>query len=114
MNKSSPQQVRLWWSWRRASSYPRSSSQAFFVKKNKKTMEITSQDQGKGEFYAAINLPGVTGEDVEAVFNYKYLLEGLANIEDEDVVYELNGSASPAVFKTKTGDYRHVVMPIKT
>src|SRR3989344_5962825 len=84
------------------------------VKKNKKIMEITSQDQGKGEFYAAINLPSVTGEDVEVVFNYKYLLEGLANIGEEEVVYELNGPASPAVFKTKTGDYRHVVMPIKT
>ncbi len=84
------------------------------VKKNKKIMEIKSQDQEKGEFYATLDLLSVSGDDVEVVFNYKYLLDALINIVEDDVVFELNGSASPALFKTKTGDYRHVVMPIKT
>lgn len=80
---------------------------------NKNEMEIRSAEQSKGEFQSTVTTD-ITGESCEAVFNYKYLLDGLANIQEEEVVFEVNGPALPALFKSKNDSYQYVVMPIKT
>ncbi len=79
----------------------------------KKTIEVIASDKGKGEFSSCMNVLEIIGEDVEAVFNFKYLLDGLANISDEEIVYELNGSSLASILKTKNNDYRYIIMPIK-
>lgn len=84
------------------------------IKKEKKTLEIKSSDQSKGEFQASLPSLEITGENTEVVFNYKYLIDGLNNLSEDDFVFEINGPASPALFKSKSGDYRYIIMPIKT
>ena len=71
-----------------------------FVNAHKKEIEIRSADQGKGEFSATIHAD-MQGENVEVLFNYKYLLDGLSNMQEEDIVFELNGSAAPCDDKIK-------------
>jgi len=56
----------------------------------------------------------VSGENNSIVFNYRYLLDGLQNIDDENVFLELNNSASPGVIKPESKtDYIYLIMPIK-
>ena len=82
------------------------------VNAHKKEIEIRSADQGKGEFSATIHAD-MQGENAEVLFNYKYLLDGLSNMQEEDIVFELNGSAAPATIKSKNDAYQYVAMPIK-
>lgn len=84
----------------------------FSVNAKKGVLEITSQDEGRGSFFAAMQIE-VSGEDVEATFNHRYLFDGLSNINEEQVLCELNGAAAPAIFSSEQGAYRYVVMPIK-
>lgn len=84
------------------------------VKKNKKSIEIDTSDQVKGEFHASIPSLEINGEDAEVIFNFKYLIDGLNNLTEDEFVFEINGPAAPSLFKTKTGDYRYIIMPIKT
>jgi len=85
----------------------------FSVNQKKNTIEIKSADETKGEF-STIFSANISGESVEAAFNYRYILDGLSNISDEEVICELNGPSSAAIFSSKEGGYRYVVMPIKT
>jgi len=82
------------------------------IRANKNEMEVRSADQSKGEFSATMHAE-MSGESFEALFNYKYLLDGLANINEEEILFELNGAAAPAILKPKTDAYQYVAMPIK-
>lgn len=81
-----------------------------YIKKN--NIEIKSADEVKGEFISTLQT-SISGEDTEASFNYKYILEGVTNILEEEILFELNGSSAPAILSGKNNGYRYVVMPIK-
>jgi len=53
-------------------------------------------------------------QNMEVSFNYRFLVDGLSNIPQARVIFELNGEEGPAVLKPE-GDpnYIYVVMPIK-
>lgn len=56
----------------------------------------------------------VTGGDQRIVLNYRYLLDGLSNIETEEVEFSLNDNASPCVIRPRgRTDYLYLIMPIK-
>ena len=81
--------------------------------KNKKFI-ISSKDSVKGEFISEVEFNELTGEDIEAVFNFKYLLDGLLNIDGSDIEIKFNGSSAPALLKSKKqNDYTYIVMPIR-
>ncbi len=84
----------------------------FIAHAKKNIVEIKSADEVKGEFNSTLQV-SVSGKDAEAVFNYKYILEGIANIFEEEILFELNGSSAPAILSGKNNGYRYVVMPIK-
>ena len=47
-------------------------------------------------------------------FNYKYVLDGLKNMDDENVLIGLNTKASPALFRPDSeNDYISLVMPVQ-
>ncbi len=84
----------------------------------KKGVEILSQNPELGEnesfLCGKINYGASPPKEMEAVFNYRFLVDGLLNIKSQNVIFELNGEDQPAVLKPD-GDssYIYVVMPIK-
>jgi DNA polymerase III subunit beta len=56
----------------------------------------------------------ISGSDIDIVFDYRYVLDGLNAIGASDVTIQLEGSASPGVFIPKEhSNYLYLVMPIK-
>jgi len=56
----------------------------------------------------------IEGPDVDIVFDYRYVLDGLSAIPSSEVLIKLEGNNSPGVFKPKEKDkYLYLVMPIK-
>ena len=56
----------------------------------------------------------IEGEENIIVFNYRYLLDGLASIESEEVILELTDNANPGLMKPKgLRDYIYIIMPIR-
>lgn len=56
----------------------------------------------------------IKGETSEVIFNYRYLLDGLNCLKDEQVQFLTNSSSGPGVLQSvKKDGYTYVVMPIK-
>ncbi|MEK7202819.1 MAG: DNA polymerase III subunit beta [Patescibacteria group bacterium] len=57
----------------------------------------------------------VSGEDNSIVVNYRYLLDGLSNIEGEIVKLEIIDNNTPCIIRAENnaGDYLYIIMPIK-
>jgi len=56
----------------------------------------------------------IEGKENDIVFNHRFLLDGLQNIEAEECVLEINTNANPGALKPKTEeDYLYIIMPIK-
>lgn len=81
-------------------------------------IEIFSQNSELGEnqsFLQGQVKYSSTPKEMEVSFNYRFLIEGLLNIKESEVVFELNGEDGPAVVKPKTdSSYVYIVMPIKS
>ena len=56
----------------------------------------------------------IKGGDNDIVFNHRYLLDGLSNIDGDEIVIKINNNASPGLVQS-TGDdkYIYLVMPIR-
>lgn len=81
--------------------------------KDKKVLEIYSSDSAVGENNYLIPAK-ITGEDMEAAFNWRYLLDGLRGGTSKDVLLGLNGSERPAIIKNPEDEsYLYILMPIK-
>jgi len=80
---------------------------------DKNEIVIMSTNSGLGE--NVTTLAGeVEGEEVEIVFNYRYLLDGLNSLQSEKVVIKLNNQGAPGIFIPENEeDYLYVVMPIR-
>lgn len=84
------------------------------IKVNKDNIEIVSKDSEKGENINELNTK-IEGDSLEVVFNYKYLIDGLSNFEDEDIVFGFNEKNMPAlILGLKEKGYNYVVMPIRS
>jgi len=83
------------------------------VPKNKNQVVISSTSDQTGE--SIINLEANTsGEDNGVVVNYKYLLDGLNNIEGESVKIEVVDNNTPCLLRPeKDKSYLYIIMPIK-
>jgi DNA polymerase-3 subunit beta len=81
--------------------------------KNKKVLEIHSRDSSIGENRHVLPAK-IDGPETEAIFNWKYLLDGVRAVETKEVLLGLNGNERPAVIKS-TGDdsYFYILMPIR-
>lgn len=79
----------------------------------KNTLTIHAQDYDIGEFQSSLEA-AVEGDSKKTTFNYQYLLDGLTNIEGDEVVIKFNQEDAPVVIEsTKHKDYFYVLMPIK-
>ncbi len=96
-----------------ASSFSGRSSEVTLKVQGKKTLEISSSDSAIGE--NKYLLPVKTdGSDMEVIFNWQFLLEGIKSESGKEVVLGLNGEEKPAVIKSPdSGEYFYILMPIK-
>lgn len=83
----------------------------FLIKKDKVFVSANMPSVGENTTEVDIKLEG---EENEIAFNAKYVLDLLANIEEEEMSFEMTGSLNPGVFKIK-GDnsFLHLIMPIR-
>jgi len=87
----------------------------FLIDVKNKKFTINSKDNIKGEFTSLVDFDDITGEDTDAVFNFRYVLDGLSNITDNDIELSLNGSSAPAMIRSKKqDDHIYIVMPIRS
>jgi DNA polymerase-3 subunit beta len=81
--------------------------------KDKKVLVITSTSGQTGENTTSLEAD-VNGIDNGIVVNCNYLLDGLNNIKDENVVIEITDNNTPCVVRgEEEGDYKYIIMPIK-
>lgn len=79
-----------------------------------KNIEISAQDSEKGENKNKFNTQ-TTGPDIETMFNYKYLIDGLNNINDTDIVFSFNEKNTPTLISgLNEKGYIYIVMPIRS
>ena len=76
-------------------------------------LEVFSNDTDLGEHQTKLK-SDIKGKDVQAVFNWRYVLDGLKNIRSEELLIEFNGGERPAIIRpVGRSDYFYIVMPIK-
>ena len=79
----------------------------------KSQIEIFSNNVEYGNHHAKINSE-IKGKDVSIVFNWHYFLDGLKNINEDELILEFNGDQNPAVIKSaKNNDFFYILMPIR-
>jgi DNA polymerase-3 subunit beta len=83
----------------------------FSIEKNK--MIVSANSPSVGEDVVEVDAV-TTGEENEIAFNAKYLLDILAAVNCERLIFEMNGPLNPGVFRIK-GDnsFLHLIMPIR-
>ncbi|QQG44886.1 MAG: DNA polymerase III subunit beta [Candidatus Sungiibacteriota bacterium] len=79
-----------------------------------KEAEITSANQEVGEYKTKIPVSG-RGRQVKASFNYRFLLDGLSALEDDEIFFGCNTEQGPSLLQNKSGgSFFYVLMPIRT
>lgn len=80
---------------------------------NKNKMIISSTSSQTGENVVELDAQ-VEGDDNGVVLNYKFLLDGINNINDESIKIKIVNSNTPCLLSSvKEDDYLYVIMPIK-
>lgn len=86
----------------------------FAIDQKEKTFEINSSQSETGNSKSFVFLKKITGKDITVVFNYKYILDGLSNIQNEEVILGFNGEIKPGLVKgINENEYLYIFMPIK-
>lgn len=77
------------------------------------TIAVSSTSSQTGEHSSEID-GGVSGEENSILLNYRYVLEGLQQMDAEEVDFRVNSGDAPCLFQPKQyGDYLYIVMPIR-
>ncbi len=85
----------------------------FKIEPDKKRIEISSQNPESGN-YTSFIYGKIKGKKDKISFNYRYLIDGLSKISDSEIIFEINGSGDPGVFRPlKDNSFLYIVMPIK-
>ncbi|MFC1687678.1 DNA polymerase III subunit beta [Patescibacteria group bacterium] len=80
---------------------------------DKKEVAISALNNQLGENTTVLKAK-ITCQNNDGVFNYRYLLDGLANIGTEEVELTIEDNASPGVLRPAGGKgYLYIIMPIK-
>ena len=75
---------------------------------------LSSSPTGEQEQELPAKLEGKLGEELSVAFNYRYFLDLLSNTSSEEIVMELNGPLSAAVFRLPNDPgFLHLIMPVR-
>jgi len=79
----------------------------------KSLVKIYAEDMETGENVSELKSE-IKGKEVEIIFNHKYLLDGLNEINSNKVSLGLNGETNPGILKpVDDSNFIYVIMPIK-
>ena len=82
-----------------------------YFTENKLTLRGDIPDEGASEETLNIDYKN---EDMTIAFNYKYVIDGLKNMEEDEVKIEMNTNLSPTVFRPNSEeDYISLIMPVQ-
>lgn len=97
----------------RASSIFASKLQEVSTGVKSRNLEIKSFNHDIGEYKNSIPC-SPSGKDIMIGFNYRYLLDGLQSVSENEIFFGLNGEQSPSLIKDKSDNsFLYVVMPIR-
>lgn len=83
------------------------------VDQKKKGVELVSKSPDMGEHHSFLQAQ-VQGENIETSFNWKFLLDGVVHIKEDEIELGLSGAESPAILKgVPEQGYLYVLMPLK-
>ena len=75
--------------------------------------EISSEASEIGNNNAKIEAK-ISGKELEVVYNYKYLMDGLGSITGDEVVLDANDENSPSVIRSSREEgFIYIIMPIR-
>lgn len=81
--------------------------------KPKDTLEISAETGEIGSNLSRLAAQ-IEGKEEKITFNWRYILDGLNNINTEKVILETNGPSAPSLLRPADGDdYIYLIMPIK-
>lgn len=76
-------------------------------------LEITAANPEVGDYHVVYPVAR-EGSEVEINFNWRYLLDGVQSLEDEELFFGCNQESSPALIRNKSHqNFSYVVMPIR-
>ena len=84
--------------------------------KGKSILKIDAKSQDYGSATDEIDIE-YKGDDLDITFNYKYMVEALRSIKEEEVELEMDTSLSPILMTIdqESGfDYTYLIMPVQT
>lgn len=79
------------------------------------TVRAQGGEMGENETKLDIEIEKGSPEDFSVAFNFRYILDFLANLKDEkEITLELGTQTSPALFRpAKSTNYLHIIMPVR-
>lgn len=86
---------------------------SFDLSPEQSNIGISSTSTQTGEHSSEIEAD-VKGEENSILLNHRYVLDGLQNIESEEIEFKVNSGDAPCLFRGKGKDeYVYIVMPIR-
>ena len=83
------------------------------IKADENKIIVSSTNNQLGENITEIDCQ-IYGEDNEIIFNYRFLLDGLLTLNQDEVVLEMIDESTPAILRAeKEKNYLYLIMPIK-
>lgn len=81
--------------------------------RKKKQIIVATASSATGNSIAQVPAT-ISGDDAEIIFNYRYLLDGLSQIDGQEVVLKMNNNTSPGLLAPINDiSYLYLVMPIR-
>ncbi len=78
-----------------------------------KTVGVSSTSTQTGEHSSEVDAD-VQGEENSILLNFRYVIDGLQQMETDEVGFKVNSGDSPCLFQPKnSADYLYIVMPIR-
>ncbi len=72
----------------------------------------TNQFLGENNYFIPVKITGSECTDIP--FNWRYLLDGLKAISEENIIFRLNGNNKPALIRpVENKSYTYIIMPIR-
>jgi DNA polymerase-3 subunit beta len=86
----------------------------FKIDPKKEVIQVSSQTPNLGKYESSVK-GKVKGDEIEIVFNWKFLIDGISEIETERFIFSFTSVEGPAMIQPLgKEDYFYILMPIKT